>query len=72
MKNRLIAINKNTGAEKATSSFSGSCAYKLIKYTPPIPPDEKYIIECTETGSKDQRMSVWWEFSSGTYADKDF
>jgi uncharacterized repeat protein (TIGR02543 family) len=72
MKNRLIAINKNTGAEKATSSFSGACAYKLIRYTPPIPPDEKYLIECTETGSKDQKMSVWWEFSSGTYADKDF
>jgi hypothetical protein len=72
MKNRLIAINKNTGTEKGAASFSSSCAYKTVKYTPPIPPDEKYLIECTETGSKDQRMSVWWEFSSATVADRDF
>jgi hypothetical protein len=68
VRSTLIAINKNTGAQKGTQTFSGAQAHQRVRYTPPNPPDEKYIIECTETGVKNQPISVWWEFSTGTKA----
>jgi hypothetical protein len=68
----LIVINKNTGAQKATSSFSGAQSYKFIVYTPPNPPDEKYIIQCVENGTKNQAISVWWEFSSSVKGTENF
>jgi hypothetical protein len=66
VRSTLIVINKNTGAQKATSWFSGAQSNKYIVYTPPNPPDEKYIIQCVENGTKSQPVSVWWEFSSST------
>jgi hypothetical protein len=66
VRSTLIVINKNTGAQKATSWFSGAQSNKYIVYIPPNPPDEKYIIQCVENGTKNQPVSVWWEFSSST------
>jgi hypothetical protein len=66
VRSTLIVINKNTGVQKATSLFSGAQATQYVRYVPPNPPDEKYIIKCTENGTKDQPLSVWWEFSSMT------
>lgn len=55
----LIIINKITG-QQSTTTFSGSQAYKERRFSK----DERYLIKCTENGTRNQPMSVWWEIRS--------